>query len=76
LAQLLVLALKRLDALALIGSRTGSQALVAFGLPHPVAQRLARAADLLGNRADRLLLGSVLALVVENHSNRSLAHLR
>ncbi len=76
MAQLAVLALERLDALALIGGGSSSQALVAFGLPHPVAQRLARAADLLGNRADCLVLGAVLALVLEDHPNRSLADLR
>ena len=46
LAQLAVLALQRLDPLALVRGRPGAQALVALGLPHPVAQRLARAADL------------------------------
>jgi IS5 family transposase len=33
--------------------QTRPKTLVTFGLPHPVAQGLARAADLLGNRVDR-----------------------
>ena len=45
-------------------------------LPHPVAQCLARAADLLGNRVDRRPLRGVLALVVQNHPNRASTDLR
>src|SRR5256885_13729278 len=44
--------------------------------PHPVAQCLARAADLLGNRVDRRPLGSVLGLVVQDHPNRASTDLR
>src|SRR5256885_15537170 len=44
--------------------------------PHPVAQCLARAADLLGNRVDRRPLGTVLGLVVQDHPNRASTDLR
>src|SRR5437868_15487999 len=44
--------------------------------PHPVAQCLARAADLLGNRVDCRPLGSVLGLVVQDHPNRASTDLR
>src|SRR5215208_3732033 len=44
--------------------------------PGAVRGSPARAADLLGNRADGLILRGVLALVVENHPNRTLADLR
>src|SRR3954469_17189710 len=71
LPQLAVLALERLDALALVRRWTRPHALVRLGLPHPVTQCLARAADLLGNRADRCPLRGVLALVVQDHPNRA-----
>src|SRR4051794_40948482 len=71
LPQLAVLALERLDALALVCRWTKPNALVRLGLPHPVTQRLARAADLLGNRAERRPLRGVLALVVQHHPNRA-----
>src|SRR4051794_41426173 len=71
LPQLAVLALERLDALALVRRWTRPYALVRLGLPHPVTQCLARAADLLGNRADRRPLRDVLALVVQDHPNRA-----
>ena len=71
LAQVTVLALERLDALARVRRWTRPHALVKLGLPHPVTQRLARAADLLGKRADRRPLPGVLALVVPDHPNRA-----
>jgi hypothetical protein len=71
LAQFAVLALEHLDALALVCYRTTPDALVTLGLPHPVAQCLARAADLLGNRVDRRPLRGVLCLVVQDHPNRA-----
>src|ERR1700756_439563 len=76
LAQLTVLTLERLDPLALFCCRTRPKTLVTFGLPHPVAQCLARAADLLGNRVDRRPLRGVLALVVQDHPNRAGTDLR
>jgi transposase len=53
LAQLAVLAFERLEAFALIrrGARLG--AAIAFGLLHPIGQRLRRATDLGRNRGDR-----------------------
>src|SRR3954470_23643860 len=71
-----VLPLQRLDPLALVRGRPGPHALVAFSLAYPVPERLARAADLGRNRADRRMLRVVLALVLQHHPNRALAHLR
>src|SRR5437868_10673494 len=71
LAQLAVLAFERLDALALVRCRPRPDALVTLSLPHPVAQCLARAADLLGNRVDCRPLRGVLALVIQDHPNRA-----
>src|SRR5262249_19765706 len=68
---LTVLALQRLDAFALVRRRARPDALVTLGLPHPVAQSLARAANLLGYRVDRRPLRGMLALVVQNHPNRA-----
>ena len=76
LAQLTVLALQRLDPLAFVRGRPGPQALVALGLPDPVAQRLARAADLGRDRLDGRLLRAVLALMVQNHPHRAVADFR
>src|SRR5947208_12314525 len=76
LTQLAVLALERLYALALLRCCTGPQTLAMLSPPHPVAQCLARAADLLGNRVDRRPLGSVLGLVVQDHPNRASTDLR
>ena len=61
LSQFADLALQRLDSLALVRRRTGPLALIALGLAHPVAQRLARTADLARDRADRRPLRAVLA---------------
>src|SRR3954469_17369230 len=76
LAQLAHFALQRSDALVLGRGRAGAPALVALGLANPVAQRLRRAADLGGNRADRGRLRGVLALVVEHHPDRTGTDLR
>src|SRR5690606_38145996 len=48
---------------------------ITLGLPHPIPQRLTRAADLFGNRLDGSPLRGVLALVLEHHPNRPLPHL-
>ena len=53
LAQFAHLALKLLDALLLGRRRSGANAAVALALAHPLAQRLARAADLGRDRLDR-----------------------
>src|SRR6476646_10603344 len=70
------LALQRLDPLTPLRRRTGSHALVAFGLADPVPQRLARATDLGRNRADRCVLRAMLALMVHYHPYRAFADLR
>ncbi|GLS46879.1 DNA replication protein DnaC [Methylobacterium brachythecii] len=68
--------LQRLDPLALVARRSGSHAPIAFGLAHPVAQRLAQATDLGRDRADRAILRVMLALVLQHHPHRTLADLR
>src|SRR4028119_33235 len=40
---------------------------------HPILHHVRGRYHLLGNRADRLVLGGMLALVVENHPNRTIA---
>ena len=51
--QLEVLALELLQPRPLVRRQSGPLTRVTLGLPHPVAERLGRAAQLLGNRADR-----------------------
>ena len=51
--QLAILALELLEPLKLAGRQSSPAASVALCLPHPLAQRLRRAAHLLGDRADR-----------------------
>src|SRR5262249_25550885 len=53
----------------------GAPARIPLGLPHPAAQRLGRAADLLSDRRDRRPLGGVLLLVLQHHPHRPLPHL-
>src|SRR5919205_1720335 len=75
LPQLADLPLQRLEARALIRRQPGAQTLVALGLSDPLAQGLARAADLLRDRADRLVLRGIVAAVIKNQADRSLADL-
>jgi hypothetical protein len=75
LAQLAVLALQRLDPVAIMRRGTGPQPLVALGPAHPAAQRLPRAAYLARNRVDRRPLRRVLRLMVEHHPHGSRPHL-
>src|SRR4051794_8540192 len=76
LPEFAVLPLQRLDPLALVRGRPGPHALVAFSLAYPVPERLARAADLGRDRADRRMLRAVLALVFQHHPHRAFADLR
>src|ERR1700758_1697650 len=76
LAQLTVLTLERLDPLALFCCRTRPKTLVTFGLPHPVAQCLARAADLLGNRVDRRRYRQLVWLRSKRYARPGLGVLR
>src|SRR4051812_19791493 len=76
LAQLAVLTLERLDPLALLRARASPQAPITLGLANPVAQGLARAADLGRDRLDGRVLRAVLALVIQHHPDRALADLR
>src|SRR5438874_2518964 len=75
LAQFPVLALQRLDPIAVMRCGTGPQTLVALGPPHPAAQRLSRAADLASNRVDRRPLRRMFRLVVKYHAHGAITHL-
>src|SRR3712207_8078300 len=59
-----------LPIFALIRGRAGAQAWSRSAWRTLVAQRLARAAALLRNRAARCGLQGVLALVIQNHPHR------
>src|SRR3546814_3355730 len=59
LPELAVLPLQLLDPRPIRARRPRPRPLIALGLPHPPAQRLRRAADLAGNRADRSPLRAV-----------------
>lgn len=54
---------------------SGATTCVALGLPHPLPQRLRRAADLARDRSDRRPLRFVVALVLQDHPHRPLPHL-
>lgn len=76
LPQLADLAFQRLDALAPLAGGAGSLATVALGLLHSTAQRLACAANLGSDRADRSPLRGVITLLLAHQANRSLTYLR
>src|SRR3546814_8517847 len=65
LPELAVLPLQLLDPRPIRARRPRPRPLIALGLPHPPAQRLRRAADLAGNRADRSPLRAVLARMLQ-----------
>ena len=75
-AKLAVLALQRLEPLTLGARQPWTTALVAFGLTHPLAQRLAGAPNLLRDRPHRRPLRVMCRLVLQHHANRSFPHLR
>ena len=56
--------------------RPGRRPVVTLRLAHPMAQRLGRAADLLGHRPNRRPLRLVLVLVVKHQPNRPFPYLR
>src|SRR5215213_1411148 len=68
--------LQGLDPLLLRRVRASPQALVALGLPIPLAQCLGRAADLRRDRADGRPLRGVVAPVFQDHPHRPLPDLR
>src|SRR5690606_9716333 len=73
--QLEVLALELLQPLALIARDASPLAGVRLRSPHPLAQGLIRAAELPGDRANRLPLRGVPVLLLEHHPDRPLPHL-
>ena len=62
--------------LALVARLTGPDTLVALGLSEPIAERLARAANLGRDRVNGCPLQGMLALVLEDHPHRTGADLR
>src|SRR3546814_9169608 len=71
LPELAVLPLQLPDPRPIRARRPRPRPLIALGLPHPPAQRLRRAADLTGNRADRSPLRAVLARMLQHHPHGS-----
>src|SRR5688572_7824664 len=76
LLQLTDFSLQLLDPIALRRCETGSLATVALCSPHPLAQRVRRASDLLCDRTDRSPLRLILPSMLHHQSNGSLANLR
>lgn len=76
MAQLPHLTLEGLDPLLFLACRPCAKALVALRLPHPAPKCLARAPDLLRDRADCRVSRPVLIRVVENHPHRAGTDLR
>src|SRR6056297_2762862 len=76
LAKLPVLPLQGLHLLGHLAGNACALTAVNLGPLDPVVQPVRRAADLRGNRRDRLPARAVLALVVENHPHGALAHFR
>src|SRR5512132_4118354 len=74
-AQLRVLPLEPLQLPQLIAGRPRPPALIPLGLTDPQANRLGLRAQLLSDRADRLPLRPVLALVLEHHPHGPLTQL-
>ena len=62
--------------LALVRRQARTAAGVTFHRPHPMTERLRRAADLRRNRPDGGPLRVMLALVLQHHPNRTLPYLR
>jgi hypothetical protein len=73
--ELAVLALELLEPLTLSRRQPGPRAAVALGLPHPLPQRLARAAHFAGDRTDRRPLRPVRRLLLENQPDGTLLDL-
>ena len=65
--QLDILTFELLEPGPFVRRQAGPPAVVPLGLPHPVAQRLGRAPDLLGDQRDRGPLRGVVLGVLEHH---------
>jgi hypothetical protein len=74
-AQLAVLALQRLEPLALVAGQPRAEAVIGLGSADPLAQRLCRDADLVRDGGDRRPLRGVLVLVLEHQSDGPLPQL-
>ena len=74
-AKLAIPSLETLDPGLLFTRDATTTARIDYALPNPLAIRVSRTANLLRDRADRLLLGAVLRLVLQNDPYRSLADL-
>jgi len=73
--RLLVLALERLEPLPFIARQPGPLTLVDLDPTHPLADRLRRRVQLVGNRTDRFPLRRRTALRFEHHPYRTITQL-
>jgi hypothetical protein len=74
--QLPDLPLQLLEAIAFSAGQAAANSLVTFGLAQPLPKGLRGAPDLPRDRADRRPLGLMLRLVLHDHADRPLPHLR
>ena len=74
--QFAVLALQRLDPLAINRRWSGPLTSIPLGLAYSIPKRLTRAADLGRDRADHRILRAVLGLTIKHHPDCTLADLR
>ena len=76
LAQLAVLALKRLQLCRDLGWHADTSTAIDLGFLDPLVQRLRRTPDLGRDRYDRCPSRCVVAFVVQHHPHRTLTHFR
>src|SRR4029453_10955741 len=74
--QLPILALQTREPLPLAARQPRADAVVALSPPDPLPQRLRRAAHLPRDRLDRRPLRCVVPLMLQDHPDRPLPHLR
>ena len=71
--QFAIVAFPFLQALALVGRQAAPLARIAFGLAHPIPQRLTGAAELARDRRDRGPLRRMLGTMRADHPNGPLS---
>src|SRR3954453_5365625 len=76
LAKLSLLPLQRSDPLTFVTGEPSPMPPVALGLPHPLPQRLACAANLRCNGSNCRPLRSMIAAMLQHHAHRTFLHFR
>ena len=74
-SQFTIVAFQFLQALVLVGRQAAPLARIAFGLAHPIPQRLTGAAELARDRRDRGPLRRMLGTMLADHPNGPLSYL-